>query len=114
MADQNDTTNGHAKEPIVLLPFTDRTGVQIALGEKLLFPPSTSTPMVMDLVDATPILDPNAPPGALRLRFVMQMFVAVVPGGQIPAFRVGGERADGEQAPTPAPSNLIVMPGGKH
>lgn len=94
-----------------LLPVTDRTGVQVAMGDKLLFLPNSATPMVMDLIEATPMLDPNAPPGAMRLRFNMQMFVAVQPGSQIPGFRVGGERADN---PPKAQPSLIVMDGGKH
>lgn len=97
-------------QPRESLPFVDRMGLPIALGDQLLFMPSASTPMIMDLVEASPILDPNAPPGAIRLRFAMQVFVAVVPGGQIPAYRVG-EKPAADAAP---PSNLIMMPGGKH
>ena len=104
----NDAASDEAPQ---LVPFTDRSGVQIAMGDQLLFLPNASTPMIMNLVEVTPLLDPNAPPGAQRLRLVMSMFVALMPGGQIPAYRVGGARA--ETLPE-AKSNLIVMPGGKH
>ena len=99
-------------DPDTAVPLTDRLGVPLHLGDRLLFPPSPSTPMIMDLIEVAPALDPSMPPGTLRVRCMMQMFAAVPTGGALPAYKVGMEEP---QPAAPAPrGNLIVVPGGKH
>ena len=101
--------NGQAP-PRTLLPYVDRTGSPLALGDKVLFLPNTMMPMVMELVEVAPILDPQAPPGAQRLLFTMTTAIMGQPGGQVPGFLVGVDQAP--SAPPPAPSPIIFPSGG--
>jgi hypothetical protein len=94
------------------LNFTDRLGIPVALGDKILFLPNSNAPTVMQLVSVDPILDPQMPPGAQRLMFSMDLAVAAMPGGAIPGFLVGVDAAPAGEPP--APPSPIIFPGGKH
>lgn len=112
--DNNNHDTTLPEPPAQLLPFFDRLWVQVALGDKLLFQPSAATPMLLDLVDASPVLDPQAPPGVIKLTFTMAMHISAQPGSQLPGFLVGSGRSAPAAPVAPPPSNLIVMPGGTH
>lgn len=93
------------------LPYVDRTGAQIALGDKILFLPSAQMPMILELIGDEVVLDPSVPPGTRRLLFMMQMGIYAQPGSQVPGFLVAVPQAPTAPAPAPSP---IIFPSGRH
>lgn len=93
------------------IPFIDRTGTQVAVGDRLLLTAGAQIPFVLEVLDCSPVLDPKLPPNAQRITLAMTTEIVMIPGSHLPGFLVGLPR----HVPTPEPARSpIIFPGGAH